>query len=256
MNNLVVSEWERIWARKKTRWIAVLFPVLALSVAWFVSQFGIGFYTLDETTSLHTLNFPLFLMRELSLLLVFIFVPMLMVDSFNGETASGAYRLVLLRPQKRGSLLLAKWITQCGWILTLLLIAYGAGSVYGWLTLPAVNQTTFYFEGGDSYGVGEAFFYHAAFFGVLFLVLLTLMGLCTLIGVWSPNPVVAFISYIVVLVGSLYVSDQSVIYLFPAQETFRLLAHQAWEEILVWVGMPGVMLYALGWWSWRKKDWT
>lgn len=112
MIRIIRSEWQRMWARKKTKVLLFGYLGLLLLMCRFLSAFKVSFYDPAHDVSLNSLNTAPFLFRELSFFLVFILVPLLAVDSFNGETRSGALRMVLIRPLARWRILAAKWALQ------------------------------------------------------------------------------------------------------------------------------------------------
>ena len=132
MEGLLLSEYERTFKRKKTI-IGLLFYcfILAFECFFLFLMDGISFYDAQHSVQLNSINTAPFFLRELGLFINFILIPMFVVDSFNGEYTSGALRLVLIRPQKRIKLFLAKWIVQASLFLAIILFTWLIATIFG-----------------------------------------------------------------------------------------------------------------------------
>lgn len=256
MKELIISEWERAWGRKKTQMLLIVYPVLVFLTEWFVLQFGVGFYDMEHEVSLHALNFPLFSLRDLSLLLTFVIAPMLWVDSFSGEYSTGAYRMVLIRPYSKGKLLAAKWFSQAVLTGTLLLIPFVMSQIVGWINLSNPSVTTFFYEGAERYDMEEAILYQLCFYGWIYLILLVCQSVCALLSTWMPNPILSFLAYAGGLIGSIYLADSFIILFGHTDGIFRLMAGKADDGVYyVLFGTLVVSLVSI-YGSWQKKDWV
>lgn len=127
MLNLVISEFERLWARTKTRVILLSVPTLSLVTALFFRWMN---QDLDPESRFFVaaanfayMNFNHHLVLTLSLLL-----PLLAVDVFTGEWESGGLRTVLLRPYYRRQIFAAQLLALWGFVLVVV------GGIY--LTIP------------------------------------------------------------------------------------------------------------------------
>ncbi|MCW6063956.1 hypothetical protein LAV40_15325 [Clostridium sporogenes] len=82
--------------RKKNK---ACFTILLLdfifNICWYKTfGEGTGVYTPGISTKINSLNLPIFVMKDLALILFLIVLPMLFIDSLSGEYESGAYRLM------------------------------------------------------------------------------------------------------------------------------------------------------------------
>ncbi|OYD08469.1 ABC transporter permease subunit [Paludifilum halophilum] len=256
MREWMISEWERVWARRKTRVLLVVFPVVVFLLEQLNLRFGVGFYDADHTAPLNVLNFPVFSLRDLSFLITFIIAPLFWVDSFSGEAASGAYRMVLLRPYSRGKMLMAKWLVQAGLSLGILLIPFVMSQMVGWVSLPHPESVSFFYEGIETYGTSGALLYHLGFYGWIYLILLACLGVCGTVGVVMPNGVLAFIGYVGVLIGMIYVSDSLLILVISVEEVFKLMASAS--DPAVFYALFGTLAISAAalWGIWTRKDWV
>jgi ABC-2 type transport system permease protein len=174
MKEIIISEIERMWGRRKTKiGILLFFVYLALMCLW-LKGFGQSFYDPAHAVRLNSLNFAPFLLKEVSFFLSLVFLPMFLVDSFNGEYTSGAYRLVLLRPRSRGQLLLAKWLSQSLVLFLFLAVTLVAGLLCGRMFLPSADTVHFLNESQPLDAV-DALVYTLQFYGLTFLVLFSIL---------------------------------------------------------------------------------
>lgn len=253
MKNILRSETERIFKRKKT-WIGIGIYLLLIGLqCLFLSGVGgIAFYSPEEEVALNSLNTAPFLLRELGLFLLFILIPMLVVDSFNGEYTSGAYRMVLLRPVQRGKLFLAKIMALSGIVFLLLLITMTAGIIYGNMAFPHVTETSFLDT--EMLQPLAAYSYIILYYLIAFVILFSAMMVGSVISIILPNMILAYIGIIGFLVGSIYVSDYMVFFLSMADTIFILLAGQ---KLMMFSIILFLILgsYILNIGIWKKRDW-
>nr|WP_245833245.1 ABC transporter permease [Oceanobacillus timonensis] len=253
LKNILRSETERMFKRKKT-WIGIGVYLLLIGFqCLFLSAFGgVAFYSPEEEVTLNALNTAPFLLRELGLFFLFILIPMLVVDSFNGEYTSGAYRMVLLRPVPRGKLFLAKITILSIIVFLLLMITMAAGIIYGQLAFPSVTETTFL----DTEMLQPLAVYGYVFLYYLtaFVILVSAMMVGSLISTILPNMILAYIGIIGFLVGSIYISDYMVFFLSMADTIFVLLAGQ--KQMMFSVILFLILgSYILNIGIWKKRDW-
>ncbi|MDN4594398.1 ABC transporter permease [Polycladomyces subterraneus] len=203
MKDLMVSEMERIWSRKKSLVSFVILGLLLVFMTFWLHRGGIGFYDPLHTTRLNSVNFPVFLLKEMSFILSLILIPMMVVDNFNGECTSGAYRLVMICPFSRWQLLTAKWVSQAIVIGAMLVMILLYGVVAGAVLFPH-EQTVTFFHRPEAEGYG----YVLLFYGWHSLIFLALLGIVGLLSSVLPNTIVAFFGSIAFLVGTVYASRQ------------------------------------------------
>ncbi|SFT00632.1 ABC transporter permease [Marininema halotolerans] len=255
MKELFLSEWERIWARRKTLVSLVLFiSLLGLFSTW-LHRGAIGFYTPELETSLNALNFPTFLLKEIGFILSLIMLPMFFVDSFNGEYSSGAYRLILIRPHSRGKLLLAKWLSMASVVGIFLGIAFIFSQLLGRILYSAPESITFY-PGGHSYtGVG-AIGYSLLFYLTFFVIYLALLGIASLVSSFLPNTILSFFSILVVLLGTFYTPDAYHYFILNGEAAFRVLNGADTTPFITSVFGVIVGTFLLVYALWQRRNWT
>lgn len=189
---------------KKTKVLLFGYLGLLLLMCRFLSAFKVSFYDPAHDVSLNSLNTAPFLFRELSFFLVFILVPLLAVDSFNGETRSGALRMVLIRPLARWRILAAKWALQAIVLAGLLAVTMWTGVLFGMWVMPDVATTSFYKT--ETFGFTGAMGYIIQYYSLGLLILMTVSGAAQLISLWMPNAVFSYAGVIAFLIGGIYVS--------------------------------------------------
>lgn len=201
---------------------------------------------------LNSLNTAPFLLRELGLFLSLILIPMFVVDSFNGEYSSGAYRLILLRPYERTKLLIVKWSIQAVIILGLLAVTWLAGMIFGKLVFPEVAETTFYQT--DSLQPVGSFMYVIAYYVIAYLILLAVLTFGSLISTLMPNSILSYAGIIVFLVGSIYISNHFSVLLFMGDSIFKIMSGNH-DIMLVLVLFLILSNYGINLLIWKKRDW-
>lgn len=253
MFELFMSEWERVWARKKTVVTLVLFAAVCLLASLWLSRFGVGFVNAGTEVRLDAWNVPAFLLKETSFVLMLVAAPMVFVDALAGERVQGAYRLVLLRPHGRGSLLLAKWGALAAVMAVFVAVVLLIGTVAGH-TMPepdgALAQQAAEPSASGVTSFGEVLVY----FGVFYLIVIAAMGLCTLICLLVSSTVLAYAGLVGSYVGMLYLSEHLRFFLLGGEAAFQVLAGNG-----VWMfatALGGVMAvsYAASWVVWKKRD--
>ncbi|PWA05156.1 ABC transporter permease [Pueribacillus theae] len=253
MKNVWISEFERMFKRKKT-WVG-LFVYLFLLGFECLFLYGVGgqsFYDPDHVVGLNSLNTAPFFLRELGLFLIFVLIPMFVVDSFNGEYTSGAYRLVLLRPQGRAKLFAIKWSVQGVLIFGLLVFTWLAATIYGYLVFPNVTEVSF-FNTGELQS-SEAFLYVLTFYAIALLILLAILTIGSLISTVMPNVILSYIGIIGFLIGGLYVSDHFSFFITFTDSIFQVLGKQ--NMTLIPLAFSIVLISAiLNVTIWTKRDW-
>lgn len=249
-----MSEWERIWARRKTMVSLGIFILLLGMSTFLLHRGGIGFYTAQLDTQLHALNFPVFLIKELGFILSFVMLPMFFIDSFNGEYSSGAYRLILIRPQARKHLLFAKWGSMAAITAIFLTVAYIFGHIAGWLLYSAPSTVTFYPD-GPSYSILGAFGYSLLYYLIFFLIYLALLGIASLISSIMPNAILAFFSTIATILATLYAPNTLQFFVMNSEITFQVL--NGMDQIPFFGSLFGIIIvtYSLVYGVWARKGW-
>lgn len=249
------SEWERMWGRKKTKVVLLLFFIfLAFECVFLWGMGGRSFYDAERTVELNALNTAPFLLREMAVYMNFILIPMLVVDSFNEEVTSGALRLVLLRPVSHGKLVFAKWFVAALLLFVLNGLMLSVGTLFGRLAMPQVETVTYL--NTATYGPLEALLFSVMFYGLAYVIFLAVAGISALISSVLPHPILAYVGIIGFLVGGIYVSSHLDFFFSMSDAIFHQLGG------LRGVDMYGVALFCIVLgvigtvWMWRRRDWT
>lgn len=253
MKNVWISEWERTFKRKKT-WVGIFIylALVGLECLFLSMVGGRSFYDPDHMVMLNSLNTAPFFLRELGLFLTFVLVPMFVVDSFNGEYTSGAYRLILLRPQKRNILFITKVGVLGTVLLALLLITWLVGTIYGRLVFPEVTEVSFFHT--ETLNPLEAFIYVLKFYGISFLILLSVIAIGSLISVLMPNSILSYIGIIGFFIGSIYISDHFSFFIGLADSIFQVLGQQN-HTLVVLTCLLITISYIINVIVWKRRDW-
>ncbi len=252
IKNIWISEWERMFKRKKT-WVGISIYLALIGLeALFLFGVGVSFYNQDAVVELNSLNTAPFFIRELGLVLSFIIIPMFVVDSFNGEYTSGAYRLVLLRPQGRTLLFTIKLAVQATVIWGLLAVTALVGTMFGKLVFPNVEDVSFFNTG--IFQPYQASLYVLLFYFIVFLIMVAVICLGSAVSSIMPNPILAYIGIVGLLIGSIYVSDQFFFFLTVSDSVFEILGEQQLDLFLLIVSLS-LVSYIISLVVWKKRDW-
>lgn len=223
MKALLMSEFERIFSRKKTKILLLIFFLITLLDCVFVGFYGVAVYNPELQEPLNNLNFPSILAKEVYFILAFLIFPILFIDSFSGELSEGAYRLLLIRPVSRTKLLLAKWSAQVILVFSFLFIAFVISYIYGMFFVNHAESTMF-LDKNVQYNAIEAFFYTLKFYSVLFIIASSILMIANLMSLLVVNPVVNFVMTIGSMVGSIYIYDGFKYFISSGAEAFRIVS--------------------------------
>ncbi|MGE7882939.1 ABC transporter permease [Bacillus sp. NPDC094077] len=253
MKQLMISEFERLFSRKKTKVMLFLFILALIGDAIFLDYGELAIYNRDGAwETLSQLNFQVMLMKEVNPILALLIFPILFVDSFNGERSSGAYRLVCIRPVRRMKLLFAKWLTQFLIATMFLLLTFIVGYVYGRLYIPSAEYTTF-LHPEIKYDAVEAFMYTLKYYAAFVFITATILLLASFVSLWMPNVVLSYFGTIGILFGALYFDNTLSYFIVTGQEVIRILSN----EYSIFYLMNGTILVVCMLFSfitWRTKD--
>ncbi|MEO3946649.1 ABC transporter permease subunit [Gorillibacterium sp. CAU 1737] len=253
MLNLMKGEWARMMARTKTKVILILYFLAVLFICVFLKAMGTGMVDITRSFHLDELNLSPYLLRELSILLNFLLIPMLAADSFNGEYTSGAYRMMLLRPVSHARLVTAKWLVQALMLLALTLVTGVVGTAFGRLFLPSAETTQFL--GMSPVGPGKALAYTVVFYLIFYLVELAVLALAAFFSTIAPHPILAYACTVCGLIGAMYVSDRLSFLFSSSDAIFALLGGEGGTSMLVVSALCVMMAYSAVLLLWKKRDW-
>ncbi|PGU10648.1 ABC transporter permease [Bacillus cereus] len=253
MRQILINEFERIFDRKKTKVLIVIFGLLLILHSAWVHTFGVAIYDTKGTeTILSNLNFPVAVTREWYFTLFLLIFPILFIDSFNSEISSGAYRLVMVRPVSRWELLLAKWITQMSIVSLFLLMAFIESYIYGTFFIRHAEET-FFLDKQVIYGTGASILYTVKYYLILWFIASALTMLSSFVSLWFQNAIITYFVIVGLLVASLYVSEEISYFVIGSESILRILSEGKGTFYLInGTILGGCAIAAM--FSWCKKD--
>ncbi|ACA56347.1 ABC transporter permease [Clostridium botulinum] len=225
MKELIISEFLRMKGRKKNRVSFILILVnFIFSICWYkIFGGGIGFYTSDISAKINSLNLPIFVMKDLVLILFLIVLPMLFIDSLSGEYESGAYRLILIRPYSKIKLWFSKLIVQSLFSLVIFAIFFILSVISGYILFPKATVTNFY-NIPKVYDKLGAFIYNFKVVALMYFVSIAILALASLISSMVSKSVAAFLIVICSLIAGIYIGHGLQVIFLPFHNIIRLLS--------------------------------
>ncbi|MGN4425403.1 ABC transporter permease [Bacillus cereus group sp. MYBK30-1] len=253
MMQILISEFERIFERKKTKVLIIIFGLLLILHSVWVHNYGVAIYDTKGTEAiLSNLNFPIAVTREWYFTLFLLIFPILFIDSFNSEISSGAYRLIMIRPVRRWELLLAKWITQMSIVSLFLLMALIVSYGYGTFFIRHAEET-FFLNKQVIYGTGASILYTVKYYLILWFIASALLMLSSFVSLWVQNSIITYFVIVGLIVAGLYVNEEISYFLIGSEAILRILS----EGKVTFYLINGTILggCAIGaMFSWCKKD--
>lgn len=224
MKNIILCELDRMVKSKKNKILFVVSTIIFILLGLFIRMFNVGFYDPDTTMALNSLNTAPFIIREFHLYLLFIFCTMIFIESFNHENASGAYRMILVRGYNKKDYIISKLIS-CAVITGIFtIIIYIVGTLFGYLAMDKVNSTM-YFNIEKEFNIIGALIYNFKFYILEYLIILTVLGVSSLVGILSKNSPIAYILVIGICIGSIYISDSFEFFIGSTKPIFDVLSN-------------------------------
>ncbi|MDZ5606756.1 ABC transporter permease [Bacillus pseudomycoides] len=253
MRYILKSEFERIFERKKTKILMIIFGLLLILNSVWVHHFGVAIYDSKGIESLlSNLNFSVAVAREWYFPLFLLIFPILFIDSFNSEISSGAYRLIMIRPVSRWKLLFAKWMAQVVMISLFLALAFVISYGYGMFFVKHAEQTVF-LNKQVAYGAGAAFLYTVKYYVILWFIAGSLLMLTSFVSLWFQNSVITYFVTIGLIVAGLYVNEELSYFLIGSESIVKVLSGDKPTFYLInGTILGGCALAAM--FYWRKKD--
>lgn len=255
MWQLLQSDWQRMWKRKKTMVSLLLFVGIVLLDCMFLLMQTLGAFDNVSTVPLTAQNFPLFLLKEVSFFLVLIIGPILMIDSFNGEYHAGQLRLVLIRPVSVMRMFAAKWINLAFMMGIFLLVTFAAGEIVGHMFKPSVDEVVF-LNPERSYHKLEAMMYCLESYGLFLLILLAQLSLTGLVCTILPSPIICYLGWVAVAVGSMYLSNTFSFLLFGISTIFQWMAGSYAHPFILPVMVCMIPGFVVTMWWWNRRNWV
>ncbi|WJH34874.1 ABC transporter permease [Paenibacillus sp. CC-CFT747] len=255
MINLMLNDWQRIWKRRKTMISLLIFAAIVGLDSLFLNMQQMGAFDSVSGVPLTAENIPLFLLKEVSFFLSLIIGPMLIIDSFNGEAHSGQLRLVLIRPISFGKLFAAKWLNLSILLTLFLAVTFAIGVIAGYAFKPSLDWQVFR-NPEQTYDQAGAFLYCLKAYGFFLLILLAQLSVMALLCFLLPNPVLCYLGWIGVAVGSLYATDALSFLLYGIGSVFDWLEESGPAVRLVPVIICMGIGFAVTMVGWRRRNWV
>ncbi|MFZ5818127.1 MAG: ABC transporter permease [Bacillota bacterium] len=258
MVDLVLSEWERIWTKPRTRVLLVMVPCISIVTALFYQwnnqtlEPASRFYV--SALSFPYMNFNVHLFLTLSFL-----IPLVAVDVFTGEVESGALRTVLLRPFERHQIFVAKLLALVSFLYVFLAAILIVSYPLGFLLLP-YQPTVALFGMTAPAGWETTLLYTLRYYGYGSFTLLALMGIAVLVSVHSRSTISAAATVLGVWLFSLMLTRTPWSYLsiqeLQTNELLRLLAGSWTSQAGFFSVVAGYLLLTLpaAGWNFTQRD--
>ncbi|EQB4341568.1 hypothetical protein ACYJ2U_000618 [Clostridium botulinum] len=225
MKELIISEFLRMRGRRKNKasFIIVLVNFI-FSISWYKTfGEGTGVYTPGICTKINSLDLPIFVMKDLALILFLIVLPMLFIDSLSGEYESGAYTLILIRPYSKVKLWFSKLIVQSLFSLVIFVVFFIISVISGYILFPKVTITNFY-NIPKVYNKLGAFIYNFKVVALMYFVSIEILALASLISSIVSKSVAAFLIVISFLIAGIYIGHGLQVIFLPFHNIIRLLS--------------------------------
>lgn len=240
MKNLVLSELKRIFFRRKFLALIFVSTMYLVFATGLILESKVGFYDPNITMEVNRLNFSVHLLRDYHLYFLIVLFPMIFVECFCGEIASGKFRMFITRPYSKTKIILSKVIVGAivgGIIILASLMIF---TVIGYISFPYVETTRFFNIDKDFNAIG-ALLYSLKFYALEWFVIMGVMSIITVLSVLIRNSVVVFLGTIVSIVFTLYVSDKLSYFIQSNKAIFDVLAGQGnffiYNSVVIIVGM-------------------
>ncbi len=254
MKKLIISELQRIWLNKKTSVLLALTIISTIINCVFRLMSPAGSYNaVDYSVKLNSLNFSPFVCQEVDLMLLYIVLPVIFIDSISYEQTIGAFRMYMTRPYKKYEFIISKWISLALTTLILLFTTFVVSTVFGYLFMPKVSTVKFY-NIQQSFNSLGALLYIIRFYMVQFLVALFILSIASVISVIIPNPIISIFSVIGSIVILVYFMKAFDFLWRTAKYCFYTLGHMAplSNHITIVLGIIAGLAISMG--VWMKKD--
>jgi ABC-2 type transport system permease protein len=185
LTDLIISEWERMWRKPKTKVLLISVPLLSIITALFYQWNN---RPLDPNTRffISALTFPYMNFNVHLFLTLSLLAPLLVVDSFTGEIESGALRTVVLRPYSRLQVFFAKLLALLAFLYVILATILVSSYPLGYLLLP-VRQEVPLFGFDHLVGAGPVLVYTLWYYVLGSFTLVALMAVGVLIAMVSRS---------------------------------------------------------------------
>ncbi|WBW97018.1 hypothetical protein [Oceanirhabdus sp. W0125-5] len=223
MKNLVLSELRRVFFRKKFLALIIVSSMYMMVAAGLILVYRTGFYDPNTTMEVDRLSFAVHLLRDYHFYFLIVLFPIIFVECFCGEIASGKFRMFMTRPYSKTKIILSKVLVGAivgGIILLVSLIIF---TVLGYIKLPYVETTRFFYIDKEFNAIG-AFIYSLKFYALEWFILMGLMSVIATLSVLIRNSVVVFLGTIASIVFTLYLSEKLSYFIESNKAIFDVLS--------------------------------
>lgn len=243
MKHLIASEFERLWKMRMIKILLLLLIGISFFSAYFLTWFDLGLYTADSETPLNAVNFPWFLLREVSFFVTLVIMPLFCVVVLNAPINARTYNLVLYRPFHRLEFLLSKWGTLLLIAVFITVFIWLIGVVLGFFFYQVPEYVTFY---GDltRYSVLNGYIYSAKLYFLFWAVIIAGIAIASVMSIMAPNPIIAYFLLMIVYVVPIYFSNELSFFLMPTQSIFISLSES--NMPLLYMVLPLIALFGGG----------
>lgn len=222
MNALVKSELSRIFSRKKTIVLFVIFILFVVFDSFFIQFFGQAIFSRHgDTAPLTQHNFPVALGKETFFFLHFLIFPILFIESFSGELSDGSYRFIMTKPNSRMNLLLSKWMGQIFMLLLFFAAVIIIGYVYAWAFIEP-SSTTMFLHPTKEYSAIESLMFTMKFYGLLFLVSSCVLMIASFVSFFL-QPILSYFLTVGLMIAAVFVHDTFRFFILPGEEVLRII---------------------------------
>ncbi|WP_234117501.1 hypothetical protein [Clostridium hydrogenum] len=191
MKNLIGSELYRMLHSTKTIALFIITMLIFAADSMFIQTYHFGFYDPKHSIALNALNFSPFILRDTDYFMFIISCPIMFCDSLNYENTCGAYRLVMMRGYHKSKYILSKIISCAILFFILTIFMFFLGAALGFAYESPIKTTTFF--SGQHFNSLQALIYDFKFYLINYLLILMLLGICSLISVLSPQVIISYI---------------------------------------------------------------
>ncbi|MCD5323315.1 MULTISPECIES: hypothetical protein [Pontibacillus] len=242
MKELIQSEWERLLARRVVRNLVIMMGLITFITIYFLTMYDNGQFTSSQNTKLNAVNFPWFVLREVSFYITLLLMPIVTMISVNSEVKTNVYNMVLSRPFKRLSFLMAKWFSllKLGGILTVGILSI---SIVAGFLLYDMPSRVFLFQQSEPTTILGGYLYTLQFYGVFYIILIAAILISSCVALWVNNPMLAFLIYILLCGAPVYFTDAFLFMLLPTQSIFISLAESGISSIY---GFLAILIIGFG----------
>ena len=207
MKKLVISEFYKTIYSKKNKVLFILAMAMYAVLALFTLFYGQGFYDNNNIIKINSLNFPAFLMREYHFIFIFVIILTLAVDSLSWEKISGIYRLYMIRAYTKKELIISKIVFISILALLVTMVIFILSTIIGWLFAIKVNTTDF-IHMNKQFNIIQSIVYNLKFFLCEWIITLGIIGITSIVSVFSHNAIITYLCSIGIAIGSIYVYDK------------------------------------------------